>query len=107
MLPVVEDGIEPHHVVEEREERECEEDPADRVPRLGPYDHVADGAVRGQHDQGDPVVRRPGVVRHRGQREAGGEKEHDRGGRGDPDAFVARWHGWNLRPPALRDRYAS
>lgn len=98
VLPVVEHEVEAVHVVGEREEAEPEKDPADRVPPLRPRDHVADAAVRGQHDEGDPVVRRPGVLCHGRQRDAGNEEQRDRRRRRPPQILVAQNHAPNLRP---------
>ncbi len=98
MLAVVEDEVEAVHVVEQGEEAEPEEDPADRVPRLRPRDHVADTGVRAQDREGDAVVRRPGVVRHEGQGYAGDEEERRCCADGLADPFVPQDHGANLRP---------
>ena len=88
MLAVVEDEVEPSHVVDESRDSEGEEDPADRVPRLRPRDHVADAAVRDEQDEDEPVVRRPRIARHDAERDVDDEQDEEQ--RQPPPAARAR-----------------
>ena len=95
VLAVVEDEVKPSHVVHEGEEREREEDPADRVPRLRARDHVADRGIRKERDEDDAVVRRPRIVRDEAERDDDREQDEHERRRRLPCAF-ADGHARNL-----------
>ena len=99
VLPVVEDEVEPSDVVDQGGDSEGQEDPADRVSRLRPRDHVADAAVGDQQDEDEPVVRGPRIACDHAERHVGDEQHEQQRSRDTPDELGPQDHERNLRLP--------
>jgi len=106
MLPVVEDEVEADGRIEDAQEPEHEENPADRVARPCAGHHIAHRAVDAERDEDESVVDWPRIVRQRGEGDANGQERHDDHGGGPAHRCMAHDHTRNLRAPAVRDRYA-
>ena len=108
MVAVVEDRVGRRRVVEGEAQRQAEEDPPHRVPRLAPRHDETDDPEAGDEDDRAAVAGAQAVVGHRERDRRQREQDHsDAEGKSRPRRRQSPRHGRESIPVPSRDRYGA